>query len=173
MVDFWYPLVRININANPADGLGEWLTQSNWGSIGTSLLALVISLPLYVCATASVPIAAALVDGGFPLGAALVFLMAGPATNIATIGAVRDALGGRITQIYLTTVILGSLLLGTVFDWVLAPSIEMGHMHEHQTWWASLSGVILCGLLGYFAIEEFRMSTQQHSRIRKYDHYKG
>ncbi len=59
------------------------------------LLVLAISLPLYVCTTASVPIAASLIAAGMPAGSALVFLMAGPATNVATIGAVYRTLGGR------------------------------------------------------------------------------
>ena len=145
----------------PSNGLEAWIPDGTIGSFGASLVALMISVPLYVCATASVPIAASLVDGGLPLGAGLVFLMAGPATNVATIGAVRDALGGRITQIYLITVILGSLILGTLFDGVLTSSIEVVHVHEHQTLWAQLSGVILIGLLGYFAVEEVNMSTQK------------
>ena len=66
---------------------------ASWGPLGASLAALALSLPLYVCATASVPIAAAFVAGGLPAGAALVFLMAGPATNVATMGAVFRALG--------------------------------------------------------------------------------
>jgi hypothetical protein len=86
--------------------------------------------------------------------------MAGPATNVATIGAVKSALGQRITSIYLGTVLFGSLLLGTLFDGVLSSNIQMGHAHEHQAWWAQISAVILLLLLGHFIIEEFRMSTQ-------------
>lgn len=145
----------------PAAGMGAWIGQSGWGNLSASLLALAISVPLYVCATASVPIAAALVQGGLPLGAALVFLMAGPATNVATIGAVKDALGNKITTIYLGTVIGGSLLLGSLFDWVLTPSIEMGTHHEHGTVLAQISSVVLMALLGYFAFEELQISTQE------------
>ena len=78
----------------------RWLVRTSiprW----SGLAALVIALPLYVCATASVPIAAALIAQGMPTGAALVFLMAGPATNIATIGAVKRAFGGRVLAVYL------------------------------------------------------------------------
>ena len=147
----------------PTNGLGAWIAQSSWGNIGASLLALAISIPLYVCATASVPIAAALVHGGLPLSAALVFLMAGPATNIATIGAVRDALGNRITTIYLSTVIVGSLLLGTLFDGVLTSSIDNIQMHEHHNWWAQASAIILIGLIGYFAFKDFTMHNSTHA----------
>ncbi len=145
----------------PADGMGTWINQYAWGSFGASLLALGISVPLYVCATASVPIAAALVQGGLPLGAALVFLMAGPATNVATIGAVREALGNRITTIYLSTVIVGSLLLGTLFDGVLDTTLTHAHAHEHQTWWAQGSAGVLLLLIAYFAYQEFTMSNQE------------
>ena len=86
-----------------------WAHVAAWGGLGAALTALVISLPLYVCATASVPIAAALVAGGMPAGAALVFLMAGPATNAATVGALFRAFGGRVLAVYLGTLIVGSM----------------------------------------------------------------
>jgi uncharacterized protein len=121
----------------------------------SSLAALAVSVPLYVCATASVPIAAALVAGGLPLGAALVFLMAGPATNAATIGAVRKEFGGRATAIYLSTVVIGSMGLGTCFDFLLAPAAVEGHAGmDHQTWWGTLSAALLGLSICAFAIEE-------------------
>ena len=81
---------------------------TGWGLVGAYLGALIFSLPLYVCATASVPIAAALVSAGLPSGAALVFLMAGPATNAATLGAIHRAFGKKVTVSYLGTLVLGS-----------------------------------------------------------------
>lgn len=131
-----------------------------------ALAALAISLPLYVCATGSVPIAAALVAAGLPLGAALVFLMAGPATNVATIGAVRRTFGTRATAIYLATIIAGSLGFGLLFETVLAPLVSGGpashlhHTHAHGAGTGSpieLASAALLGLaLLYFAIEELR-----------------
>lgn len=85
----------------PEDSLAN---LAGFGGLPAMLITLLISLPLYVCATASVPIAAALVISGLPPGAALVFLMAGPATNVATIGAVYRTLGKRSLGIYLVTV---------------------------------------------------------------------
>ncbi|MCA9559252.1 MAG: permease [Myxococcales bacterium] len=125
-------------------------------AIGTglsALLVLVVSVPMYVCATASVPIAAALVGAGMPLGAALVFLMAGPATNVATIGAVGRAFGRRVLGLYLGTLVFGSLLLGWAFDFVLADGAPTGvHDHVHgAAWWAVASAVVLVGLLAWFA----------------------
>lgn len=96
------------------------------------LLMLVIALPMYVCAIASVPIAAALVvSGGLPAGAALVFLMAGPATNIATLGAITKSFGKRITGIYLLTISVFSVIFGLVFDWVIVAGPDAGQHAGH------------------------------------------
>jgi uncharacterized protein len=95
------------------------------------LIVLVISLPMYVCATASVPIAAALVYTGMPAGAAMVFLMAGPASNVATIGAVYRAFGLKKLLIYLTSIIVGSMLGGYLFNSVITPSMSKPEMTHH------------------------------------------
>jgi uncharacterized membrane protein YraQ (UPF0718 family)/copper chaperone CopZ len=125
------------------------------GIIPSIVTALAISLPLYVCATASVPIAAALVAGGLPPGAALVFLMAGPATNLATMGAIYRRFGGRVLVVYLGTIIVGSGLAAVVFDWLLADiTVATAHSHEeHQTWWGQISAVLLVALFAWFAVE--------------------
>ncbi len=121
------------------------------------LSVLVISLPLYVCATASVPIAAALVAGGFPPGAALVFLMAGPATNVATLGAVYRSLGRRALVIYLGTIVVGSVGAALLFDSVLAGGSAMAHVHgEHGSPLETSLAVALSGLLAWFAFDELR-----------------
>ncbi len=121
------------------------------------LVALVISLPLYVCATASVPIAAAMVSTGLPAGAALVFLLAGPATNVATMGAIRRAFGGRTLGIYLGTLIVGSLAGGMLFDSLLDGQAisEMAH-HEMTQPWTIAAALALIALLFWFAGEELR-----------------
>jgi len=128
------------------------------GPLLSVLLALFVSIPLYVCATASVPIAAALVAGGFPAGAALVFLMAGPATNIATIGAIRRFLGARALAAYLFAIVAGSVGLGVAFDFVIeagGPAV-VAHAHETTTWWRLMSAAVLVALMGWFAIEDVR-----------------
>lgn len=107
-----------------------YLAEVNWaGGIVAMLAMLVIALPLYVCTTGSVPIAAALIAAGLPPGAALVFLMAGPATNVATLGAVYRTLGKRVLAIYLGTVSVMSILLGLTFNWLLADAT--GTVHHH------------------------------------------
>ena len=79
--------------------------------------ALLIAVPMYVCATSSIPIAASLILAGAPPGAAFLFLTAGPATNAVSIGVVKETLGKRATVVYLLTVIIGSLLFGLLIDY--------------------------------------------------------
>ncbi|MCB9523459.1 MAG: permease [Myxococcales bacterium] len=124
-----------------------------WGVLGV----LALSVPLYVCATASVPIAAALVAGGMPTGAALVFLMAGPATNIATIGAIYRGFGGRTLAIYLGTIVVGSAGLGWLFDFVIPAGGGALAAHAHGVaWWASASAGLLVALFAFFAVDDLR-----------------
>ena len=135
---------------------------ANFGGLAAMVVTLIVALPLYVCATASVPIAAALVASGLPVGAALVFLMAGPATNMATIGAVYRALGRRALTIYLTTVIVGSILCGWLFGFLIrAETVKVDHLHETGSWWSLASAVLLLALIVWFACQEFLLVRKQ------------
>lgn len=112
---------------------------------------LLLSLPLYICATASVPIAFALMHAGIPPGAAMVLLVAGPATNFATLGVVGKLLGKKSTVIYVLTVIVTALLAGFLFDRLFtldlsAPEAETGGFELPLPVQASAS-VVLAGLL--------------------------
>jgi uncharacterized membrane protein YraQ (UPF0718 family)/copper chaperone CopZ len=120
-------------------------SQGLWGM----LAMLAVALPLYVCTTGSVPIAASLIAAGLPAGSALVFLMAGPATNVATFGAVYRTLGGRILGIYLGTVVLMSIGFGLVFDGLIQTPGGGAHgAHEHAASLLQvLSAWVLLGLL--------------------------
>lgn len=86
------------------------------GRIKPLLMMLLVGIPLYICATASTPIAAALVLKGLSPGAALVFLLAGPATNVTTITVIIRLMGKRIAALYLASIALCSLLLGLAVD---------------------------------------------------------
>ena len=88
------------------------------GGIGAMLIMMMLGVPVYVCATASVPIAAALILKGVSPGAALVFLMTGPATNAATISTVWKVMGRRTAMIYLATVAGSALAAGLVLDYI-------------------------------------------------------
>ena len=93
----------------------------NNGFLGM-LIILLVSLPLYVCATGSIPIAAVLMAKGFSPGAAFVFLMAGPATNLATITVLGKVLGKRFIFVYLLVIISFALLAGLLIDYLLPVS---------------------------------------------------
>ena len=80
------------------------------------LVILVVAVPMYICSTGSIPVAAALMMKGLSPGAALVMLMAGPAVNIASILVVRKSMGGRFTWIYLLTIVGFSILFGTLIN---------------------------------------------------------
>ncbi len=108
-----------------------------WGLVGSYALMAVLGIPMYVCATASTPIAAGLLVAGMSPGAALVFLLAGPATNIGTLGILRKHFGSRLIGVYLVTVIACALVAGIsldllwgVFDWSLPSSAAADHAME-------------------------------------------
>lgn len=107
-----------------------------WGSgLPAMLVMLVIGIPMYVCATASTPLAAGLLLAGVSPGTAMVFLMAGPATNISTLGIIGKELGRRSLVAYLTGVTVVSLLTGFIVDylvklWSLDVQGQIAHSHE-------------------------------------------
>ena len=95
------------------------------------LIVLAVSVPMYLCATGSVPIAAALMLKGLTPGAALVLLMAGPATNMASIMVVGKVLGRRTLIIYMVTIIAGALGFGAIIDTLLPTgwfAVQDGHI---------------------------------------------
>lgn len=98
----------------PASFLAQW-----GGGLPAMLVMMVIGIPMYVCATASTPIAAGLMLAGISPGAALVFLMAGPATNIATLGIIGKALGKRAMAGYLAGVMGVALAAGLGTDFLV------------------------------------------------------
>ncbi len=82
------------------------------------LVMLILGIPMYVCATSSTPIAAALILKGLNPGAALVFLLAGPATNAATMNIVRKVFNFKTLIIYLTMISVCSIAIGFFVDFV-------------------------------------------------------
>jgi len=119
------------------------------------LLMMAVGIPMYVCASASVPIAAALILKGVSPGAAFVFLMTGPATNAATIVTIRKILGTRSAVIYLLTVAGMALVCGVLLDYVFgvvgAASLE--HVHSMMPAWVKMAGsAILLAVLAFALI---------------------
>jgi uncharacterized protein len=143
-------LITIAIPQN----LSSVLLEYSWLSY---IIVVIIAVPMYVCATASLPVAAGLMLAGVSPGAAFVFLSAGPATNTVTIGVVKKMLGTRTLYIYLGTIIMGSMLFGLGLDYVLRDvSIkEMVHMHEDAGIFVIASSVILWVLVFYHMIKPY------------------
>jgi uncharacterized membrane protein YraQ (UPF0718 family) len=82
------------------------------------LVVVLISIPMYVCATASTPIAVGLLLSGITPGAALVFMLTGPATNIATLMVIRNELGKRELALYLLAIVSSALTAGLILDYL-------------------------------------------------------
>lgn len=136
------------------------------GGIVPMLAAMAIGIPLYVCATASTPIAASLIVAGLSPGAALVFLITGPATNSASLVTLWKVLGRRATILYLVTVAVGALATGIAVDALFgsglvplsalvdaAAASAPAHEHHHVGgvgWWIGrISAVVLLVVVAY------------------------
>jgi uncharacterized protein len=126
------------------------------GYLGDPLLAMLVMLvagiPMYVCATSSTPIAAALILKGLNPGAALVFLLAGPATNIATLSMVSGLLGRRSLIIYLSAIVVCSFTMGLLVDFLYAtfqvqPMAVAGQAAELLPDWLKIGSAIVLALL--------------------------
>lgn len=96
----------------------EFIASYLGGGLSSMLLMLVVGIPLYICASASTPIAAALILKGVSPGAALVFLLVGPATNITSLSVLFGLLGRRATSLYLAAIAVVSVLCGLALDLV-------------------------------------------------------
>jgi len=138
----------------PADLLGSGVMTGP----GAYLLMLVVGVPLYVCASASTPIAAALIAKGLSPGAALVFLLAGPATNLATLAVLRKTLGGRAAVVHLVVLAVMTVTFGWLVDaggfasgtiGLLSQAGEQAHDHGPvmADFIGSVSAVLLLALI--------------------------
>ncbi|WP_309498609.1 SO_0444 family Cu/Zn efflux transporter [Sulfurovum sp.] len=134
--------------------ISDILIEYSWFSY---LIVIAIAVPMYVCATASLPIAAGLMLSGVSAGAAFVFLSAGPATNTVTIGVVKKMLGTRSLGIYLGSIIVGSVLFGLGLDYLFSASdidpATLVHMHEKAGVLSMLSSVILWSLVVHLLVK--------------------
>jgi len=135
------------------------------------LIMLVLAVPLYVCATGSIPIATALIQKGFSPGAALVFLIAGPATNAVTLSFVRSKLGKRAFYLYLIAIIIVSLLAGWIFNLVWQgmggnPGLISPHGEQLPLILRAVSGVVLLILIinGFMKSKE-KAVTMKHELL--------
>jgi uncharacterized membrane protein YraQ (UPF0718 family) len=131
---------------------GELFSQYLGGGLPSMLVMVVVGIPLYICATASTPIAAALILKGVSPGAALVFLIAGPATNITSLTALLGILGRRATAIYLAAIAVGAVVFGLALDQLyahfgLSPQAMVRQAAHVVPEWAQLAGALMLLLL--------------------------
>ncbi len=146
----------------------DFIGLLNLPPIVQMLLILAVSVPLYICATGSIPLAAILILKGVSPGAAFVLLMAGPASNVATITMIGKVLGRKSLFVYLATIIIGALSFGLLIDYVLPAQWfsgiaqqHLGHHHsEGLNWWQIASGIILLVLIINGYIIKFRKSKK-------------
>jgi uncharacterized membrane protein YraQ (UPF0718 family) len=133
--------------------------------ISAMLVMMALGIPMYVCATASVPIAAALILKGLTPGAALVFLMTGPATNAASFVTIWKILGRATAITYLATIAGCSLLSGILLDYIVAGVIPEAAAHHHIWMLPSLvkniSAVVLLGVLVFALLTKKEKAAEQ------------
>lgn len=145
---------------------------NTWASM---LLVLCIAIPMYLCATGSIPIAVALMLKGLTPGAGLVLLMAGPACNMASILVVRKVLGTRTLVIYLASVVLGAIGFGWLIDvlhfngWVnfMGALVQQDACcHEEASWlgWACTA------LLALLLLNALVLHRHDHCHCQEHEH---
>lgn len=138
----------------------SWLAQ--WGQGFPAMLIMVlVGIPMYICATASTPIAAGLLLAGVSPGAALVLLLTGPATNVSTLGVISQQLGKRSMMLYLIGVISTALLAGLLLD----AAVSTGQLDIHtalQTDHAEMPLLLAWLALGLLFVAWGRGYWQRH-----------
>jgi uncharacterized membrane protein YraQ (UPF0718 family) len=123
--------------------------------IGAMIVMMLLGIPVYVCATASVPVAAALIAKGVTPGVALVFLITGPATNAAAFTTIWKVLGRRTAITYICTVALCALGAGVLLDTAFPNLATSLHLHLHQMSHSVLGSVFAVVLLAVLAFAAF------------------
>lgn len=132
----------------------DWLTNLGIPKILQMGLMILVGIPLYICATSSLPLGAAFLMKGLSPGVVFLFLAAGPATNAATMTTIIDRFGKKFFALYLGVIITGAIGAGYLLDFLYAKlnlSIPLSGLmsgEEHQSWFS----VISAGILGILMI---------------------
>lgn len=156
----------------------ELMTRYLGGGLHSMLIMLLVGIPMYICATASTPVAAALILKGVSPGAALVFLLVGPATNITSLSVLFGLLGKRATVIYLVMLSLFAVLSGLMLDIIysslgLSATAIAGQAGEVIPFWLQFVGALIVVLLSikpmYLFLKRFltprSMNRQKPSQL--------
>ncbi|KPK26419.1 MAG: permease [Desulfobacterales bacterium SG8_35_2] len=126
----------------------ELMSNYLGGGLHSMLIMLLVGIPMYICATASTPVAAALILKGVSPGAALVFLLVGPATNVTSLSVLFGLLGKRATAIYLFMLSLFAVISGLLLDMIyesfgIQASAIAGQAGEVIPYWLQLAGALI------------------------------
>ena len=118
------------------------------------LVVVLISIPMYVCATASTPLAVGLLLSGITPGAALVFMLTGPATNIATLMVIKNELGKRELGLYLLAIVFSALTSGLILDFLFEQfdwQLQLSHGEHSNMMGVVYQGcaLVLAGMIVY------------------------
>ena len=146
-----------------------------------AMLAVVaVAVPMYVCATGSIPIALSLMLKGLSPGTALVLLMAGPAANFASIAVISKTMGRRSAAVYIGSIVLGAILFGLGIDyllpreWFVSPLVShSGACHAETPIFPTICSVILVGLLIVAYVSKFFNKPQLDKEMTKEYKIKG
>jgi len=129
----------------------DFFLKNLGAGIAPMLVMMLVGIPMYVCSSASVPIVAALMHhAGLTPGAALVFLMTGPATNAATITTIWKVLGKKTALLYLFSIAAGAIVFGIALDFFIKPGGGAMMMHNHwmmPAWINTASAIVLIPIL--------------------------
>ena len=151
----------------------ETVEQYVGGGVYGILAATIIGIPLYVCATGSVPIAAVMILKGFTPGAALAFLIAGPATNAVALATVRKILGSKAMFLYLGTIFAGAVSFGMVTDAVgmmpLTVEVAVHGSSATHAWWKPAIAALLFGWAFVLYVRNSRIGRMISTFINKMD----
>lgn len=156
----------------------SWFTVFQDNSLYSILFVLVFAIPMYLCATGSIPIAVALMMKGLTPGAALVLLMAGPASNAASILVIRKVLGRRTLMLYLAAIVGGAVLFGLGIDhllpreWFTATLTQKAACCEEGSGWFSIlcTGLMICLLLNALSPIRLWKGRSGHCHCHGHEH---
>lgn len=127
--------------------------------VGAMLLMSIIGVPLYICATAATPVAAAMLLAGVSPGTALVFLLAGPITSMATLGVLQREMGTAAVVRYFIGILITTVGLGLLVDVVVGAGsinvlVQMGEVHELLPAWTEWGALGLLGLIALAPLQQ-------------------
>ncbi|SHO81149.1 Transporter [hydrothermal vent metagenome] len=150
---FWGLVAGAIITTFMPQNLSDFLNEYRYLSYA---IILIISMPLYICATASLPLASSLIASGLSAGSAFILLSAGPATNSVTMGVVLKTLGKRALIIYLAVIGVFSTLFGYILDLYFADTLSAILIEDEEKFNLShqISAIIMLGFIAYFFIKD-------------------